>query len=72
MKRVTASLIILRCRFFIYKWALCLNEVDNGFADPFEDTECMEVGLVWGTKLGVKLWQNCADFKETLTGSMLE
>ena len=30
----------------------------NGFTDPFEDTECIEVGLVLRTKLGIKLWQN--------------
>ena len=51
MKRVTASLIMLRCRFLVNKRALCLNEYDNGFAVPFEDTEWVEVGLVLGTKL---------------------
>ena len=55
MKRVTASLIISRRRFLINKRALCLNEADNGFAVPFENTEWIEVGLVLGTKLGVKL-----------------
>ena len=52
MKWGTASKIISRCQFLINKRALCLNEADNGFAVPFEDTE-WKVVLVLGTKLGV-------------------
>ena len=36
------------CRFSIKKLALCLNEGGHGFADHFNDTECIEVGMVSG------------------------
>ena len=31
------------CLFLINKLAVCLNKADYGFADHFEDTECIEV-----------------------------
>ena len=44
----TGQIAAKLCRFLINKLALCFNEVDNGFADPFEDTEwseCIELGV---------------------------